>query len=117
MDADLKQLGIRHRRGHDLRRTFISLAREDGARKDILEIITHGDHGDIVNLYTTLSWATLCEEIAKLKIERRLGKVIAMPNQLQAVGDYTEFGTVLGTVAEQTPDIATISDEKTRAGG
>jgi hypothetical protein len=38
---DLAALGWRHRRGHDLRRTLISLARTDGARKDILELCTH----------------------------------------------------------------------------
>jgi integrase len=35
---DLTVFGLRHRRGHDLRRTMISLARRDGARKDILEL-------------------------------------------------------------------------------
>jgi hypothetical protein len=34
---DLAMLKLRHRRGHDLRRTMILLARTDGARKDILE--------------------------------------------------------------------------------
>jgi hypothetical protein len=34
----LTALGFRHRRRHDWRRTFISLAiGEDGARKDVLE--------------------------------------------------------------------------------
>jgi integrase len=37
---DLALLAFRHRRGHDLRRTMISLTREDGARKDILELCT-----------------------------------------------------------------------------
>ncbi len=48
--------GRRHRRGHDLRRTMISLARTNGARKDIL--------------YTTFSWDALCAEVAKLKVQR-----------------------------------------------
>lgn len=39
--ADLDALGIHRRRCHDLRRTFITLAREDGARADVLEVITH----------------------------------------------------------------------------
>jgi integrase len=38
---DLRTLGIEHRRVHDLRRTFTSLAREDGADKDILRRGTH----------------------------------------------------------------------------
>ena len=31
--ADLKTLDLRHRRGHDLRRTFQSLADEDGMER------------------------------------------------------------------------------------
>jgi integrase len=39
---DLEALSLRHRRGHDLRRTMISLAMGDGARKDLLKLCTHG---------------------------------------------------------------------------
>lgn len=48
---------MRARRGHDLRRTFISLAREDGAHRDLLEPITHGPRGNIVDIYTTFTWS------------------------------------------------------------
>jgi hypothetical protein len=54
---------------HDLRRTFISLALADGGRKDILRWITHGPKGDVFDDYTTLPWTSLCEEVAKLKVE------------------------------------------------
>jgi len=67
---DLKRLGLRRRRGHDLRRTFITLARVDGARKDILEMITHNPKADILDVYTSLPWPSLCEEVAKLKVRR-----------------------------------------------
>jgi hypothetical protein len=67
------------RRQHDARRSFISLARSDGARKDVLEWVTHGPRGDIVDLYTTLPWELLCAEVAKLKIQLVEGKVIAWP--------------------------------------
>jgi integrase len=53
---DLARLGLRKRRVHDLRRTFISLALADGARNDVLRWVTHGPDGDIVDLYTTLPW-------------------------------------------------------------
>lgn len=36
---------------HDARRTLISLAQADGARRDILRWITHGPEGDIVSDY------------------------------------------------------------------
>jgi hypothetical protein len=73
---DLKLLGLRPRRVHDARRTFISLALADGARKDILRWVTHGPEGDIVSLYTTLPWAALCEEVAKLRVEVRACRVL-----------------------------------------
>ncbi|MEA2697565.1 MAG: hypothetical protein QOI66_1836, partial [Myxococcales bacterium] len=80
---DLAQLGLRtengesnNRRGHDLRRTFITLAQVDGARRDFLETISHGPRGDIMNVYTTLPWPALCEEVSKLKISLREGIVL-----------------------------------------
>ena len=57
--------GIRSRRGHDLRRTFVSLAEADGVRRDAIESGTHGARGDIMSMYTSLPWPTLCEEWAK----------------------------------------------------
>jgi integrase len=68
---DLARLGLRHRRGHDLRRTFITLVRVDGGRKDILEAVTHSPRGNIIDIYTSLPWTSLCEEVAKLKVELR----------------------------------------------
>ncbi|HJU21234.1 MAG TPA: site-specific integrase [Casimicrobiaceae bacterium] len=67
---DLDRLGLRHRRLHDLRRTFISLAISDGARPDVLKRVTHGRPGDIMGVYTELPWETLCEDVGKLKIAR-----------------------------------------------
>lgn len=68
LQHDLGVLGMRQRRVHDCRRTFITLALADGARKDILKWVTHGPPGDIISLYTTLPWATLCGEVSRLDI-------------------------------------------------
>lgn len=73
LHEDLDLLKLRRRRGHDLRRTFITLAQVDGARRDLLEAVTHGPRGDIVSMYTTFPWPALCEEVAKLKIGLREG--------------------------------------------
>ena len=75
---DLRALGLRLRRIHDARRTFISLAQADGARRDILRWITHGPEGDIVSDYTTLPFETLCEEVMKLKIGILGGQLIEL---------------------------------------
>ncbi|WP_158502082.1 hypothetical protein [Vitiosangium sp. GDMCC 1.1324] len=50
----------------------ISLARTDGARKDILELCTHTPRksGNTIDLYTTFRWEALCAEVAKLKVRR-----------------------------------------------
>jgi hypothetical protein len=64
-------LGLRPRRVHDLRRTFVSLCIEDGADRDKLRLATHGAPGqDVIGLYTTLGWSTLCKQIQVLKIRR-----------------------------------------------
>jgi integrase len=69
---DFAAVGLRHRRGHDLRRTMISLARSDGARKDLLETCTHTPKGGrtAIDLYTTFEWGALCAEVAKLRVGR-----------------------------------------------
>ena len=79
--ADLVLLGFRHRRGHDLRRTFITLAQVDGARRDLLETITHGPRGNIINVYTTFPWPALCAEVAKLKIRKSTAGVTKLGSQ------------------------------------
>jgi integrase len=76
LHEDLDTLGLRRRRGHDLRRTLITLAQVDGARRDLLETVTHGPRGDIMSVYTTFPWPALCEEVAKLKISLREGVLL-----------------------------------------
>lgn len=63
---DCAALGLRPRRVHDLRRTGITLYREAGADARKLRICTHGGRGDVLEQYTSFSWASLCEEIACL---------------------------------------------------
>jgi integrase len=75
-DCDL--LGIRRRRQHDARRTFISLALADGAHRDLLKWVTHGPEGDIVGAYTTLPWSTLCVEVLKVRVELREGALVSL---------------------------------------
>jgi hypothetical protein len=78
--TDLGELGLRHRRGHDLRRTMISLTRTDGARKDLLELCTHTPRKQsTIDVYTEFPWESLCGEVAKLKIHREVrGEVVPL---------------------------------------
>jgi hypothetical protein len=76
---DLSRLGLRRRRHYDTRRTFISLAQADGARKDVLRWVTHGPTGKAFDAYTTLPWATLCEAVGYLRLGLREGKLVSIP--------------------------------------
>lgn len=76
---DLARLDLRHRRFHDFPRTFISLARQDGARRDHLERVTHTPCGRAaIDLYTSVPWVSKCEAVANLRS--------AKPNQTASYG-------------------------------
>lgn len=65
---DLEVLGMRRRRGHDARRTLLSLAQDDGARREVMRAITHTGNRDVMSGYTEFAWSTLCDELSKLRI-------------------------------------------------
>jgi integrase len=79
LQSDLTTLGLRRRRVHDIRRTFISLALADGADKYLLKFTTHGrPKEDAFDDYATPPWETLCAQVAKLKIRVRRGTVTSL---------------------------------------
>jgi hypothetical protein len=84
---DLKRLGMRQRRGHDLRRTFVTLARVDGARADLLQMVTHNPSKNIIDIYTSMPWPSLCAEVAKLNVQRRKGELIVLAKAVNAEDD------------------------------
>ena len=61
-----RSAGIPNKSLHSMRHTMITLARRGGARKDILEQVTHNAKGDIVDRYTHRDWAELCEPVAAI---------------------------------------------------
>lgn len=80
LETDLEALGLRHRRGHDLRRTMISLCRANGARTDILKRATHKPPKEVIEGYTTFEWDVVCAEVAKHPIRRpSTAEVISLP--------------------------------------
>ncbi len=87
---DLVRLELRPRRVHDTRRTMITLALNDGARRDVLQGITHGQKGEIIDLYNSPLWALKCDELSKLCVRP------IVPAGL---------GTVLGTVFENHEEL------------
>jgi integrase len=70
MVADFAELGLRHRRAHDLRRTGISLAQDGGADSRVLRWGTHAPPGETIDSYTTLAWSTLCRAVSSLLTPR-----------------------------------------------
>jgi integrase len=71
LQMDLERVGLRPRRAHDTRRTFVSLARADGARGDLLIFVTHGATQSMMDIYTTPEWKSLCEQVACLRLSIR----------------------------------------------
>ncbi len=92
-DRHLEALGLRHRRVHDFRRTFISLATADGADDRILEWGTHGRPGDIMGAYNDSDWTRLCGEVAKLKIARRSEGATVTPLRKAEPADAPRTGS------------------------
>jgi integrase len=106
---DLERLGLRVRRQHDLRRTFISLCLGDGASKDIRRWITHAPEGDVVDDYTTLVWQPLCREVAKLQIslpKREQTEVAKSSNSLDQAGAQATYrATCLGAQTQNPSQV------------
>jgi hypothetical protein len=78
--ADLRVLGLRHRRGHDLRRIFQTLADEDGIDRSLRRLVAHAPSQDALDLYTTVQMERLCAAAASLRVERRNpAKILELP--------------------------------------
>jgi hypothetical protein len=108
---DLERIGLRARRQHDARRTFISIARADGAVADKLHFATHGPDGEIMDDYTTLPWAALCDEVGKAKISLREGKLVELPMPI-AIGAPSGLAAPFAAAVE--PSLMT--DQSWRSG-
>jgi len=68
-DLDRLEFPGRGQQQHALRRTFVSLARDGGARGDLLRWVTHTPPKASLDQYTSPSWESLCAEVAKLPID------------------------------------------------
>jgi hypothetical protein len=107
---DLERIGLRSRRQHDARRTFISIARADGAVAHTLHFATHGPDGEIMDDYTTLPWSALCAEVAKVRLSIREGRALEMP--VAVASGASDVVTAAVTALEPV----VMSQEKWRSG-
>ena len=106
---DLERIGLRVRRQHDARRTFISIARADGAVADTLHFATHGPDGEIMDDYTTLPWPALCAEVAKVRISlnSKKGPELSVPEGTDAGAQLvTESVTVVASNCNKSIKLA-----------
>jgi integrase len=60
---------VENRTLHSTRHTFISIARSNGAPKDVLERVTHNARGETIDTYTEFEWRPLCEAVARLDFD------------------------------------------------
>jgi integrase len=74
---DLERLGLRPRRQHDLRRSLIGHAVDDGATRDRLKPGTHGLGTSVLELYDSPEWSACCDAVLKLQFEAP--EVIELP--------------------------------------
>jgi hypothetical protein len=106
----LSLLGWRHRRHYDTRATFITIALEDGADREVIETrITHTKRStSAFDLYNRgLQWTRTCEEISKLKVVRvRDREDNAFPMPIAANGGPVCSGEspILGAVLVQSEE-------------
>ena len=102
---DCERTGIPKRGCHAFRRAFISLARSDGARGEIIETITHNARGSIVDVYTSYEWAPLCAAVSALRFDLHRADVVSLPRAVAASAGGSQLDALLDASAE-TPLIA-----------
>ncbi|MFH0900455.1 MAG: hypothetical protein V2A73_07485, partial [Pseudomonadota bacterium] len=66
---DQERIELRRRTLHNLRATFTTLAEACGASRDVIRRITHTSQRDIMDGYVRTQWPTMCQEVAKLKVD------------------------------------------------
>jgi integrase len=101
-DRDLAALGMRHRRTHDLRATFVTLAEDAGVPRHVVKQLTHtAPSREAYQGYSRPQWETLCRELARLQVDRRVEReVTRLPLLVGAGGGGDD---ALGTPVVQVP--------------
>ena len=85
---------MRRRRHYDARRTFISLALDGGASKDVLRYITHPSPADAFDLYSTPSWPARCAQVGRIKVGGQRGMLVSVEVEKPVgCGDLAETET------------------------
>lgn len=96
----LDSAGVANQTLHATRHSFITHCRRGGARKDVLEKVTHNAAGDIVDQYTHFDWAPLCEAVLCLNVRAGLTRGVTRPSE--ALSNRPDRGGGAGNRTRQT---------------
>jgi hypothetical protein len=77
VNVDLPAVGLRHRRMHDMRHGFITVATEGGANYDDVKLITHAPPRSAFDRYVRVGWKRLCDAVMCIDVRRRRPEELA----------------------------------------
>ena len=83
------------RDAHSFRRSFVTLARTDGAPAELVERITHNAKGATIDGYSYYGWDALCDAVSKLRLARHEGRVVELR---RVAGEHATEHAVLDVV-------------------
>jgi len=81
---DCKRVGIRERRQHDSRRTWMSTVLAAGANETHAKWIAHGPPPTVLGAYVSMPWSTLCAVVAGLKLPEPKKRVVQLVTAAEA---------------------------------
>lgn len=97
-------VGIPSKTLHATRNTFISVARSRGARKEVLETVTHNAGGETIDTYTEFDWRPLCEAVSCFDLDLDpIAKrpVFLLPNSSSSENLFAAFLVDFGRPARE----------------
>lgn len=76
---DCLRVGIRERRQHDSRRTWLTVALAAGANETHAKWVAHGPPPTVLGAYLSMPWATVCAVVDGLKLPAPDRRVVRLP--------------------------------------
>lgn len=111
--ADLRTLGLRDtgRARHALRATLVTLGTEDGALRDVLDLLVWAKPSEVRAGYQRFGWPALCAEVSRLRLELRPGADVV------TLGKGSGGVEIPYSAPYSPPKMAEFLGEKHRGGG
>lgn len=103
--SDLKKVGLRRRKTHDTRATFISLGLEHGANEPLLKKVTHLSKQDAFDFYKRTPFPALCAEVAKLRVSLVSQASVIPMARVASGGEVSHSASTTATGDEKGPEL------------